>query len=208
MFQTARHVTHQWLVSLTRRNGVLLRSVTFQTPVTNRKVHKHGLSVPSVMFPLFRLASSYISFHKSSRNQHHLSYIRFLHTFALIRFDIFAVITKSPLLFIPSTIPHAMAHSHSEGISHTHTRPGSKCCNLRDQLKHVSQQPYQDKLDVGHTSSHIPASGDIATKGSSAFHFCWRHRWQSAERHSSCWARRHFQICKQHLQWAGENSRP
>jgi hypothetical protein len=58
-----------------------------------------------------------------------------------------------------------MAHSHSASVSHTHTRPGSKCCNLRDQPKHASQQPYQDKLDVRHTSSHIPASGAVATNG-------------------------------------------
>jgi hypothetical protein len=34
-----------------------------------------------------------------------------------------------------------------------------------DQPKHASQQPYQDKLDVRHTSSHIPASGAVATNG-------------------------------------------
>jgi hypothetical protein len=105
---------------------------------------------------------------KAQEYQHHLSYVRFFHTLARVHFDLFAVITKSPLLFIPSTIPHAMARSHSESVSHTHNRPGTNCCNLRDPPKHASQQPYQDKLDVRHTSSHIPASGDVATKGSSA----------------------------------------
>jgi hypothetical protein len=71
VYRTARHGTRQWRVSLTERNGVLLPSITLQALVTHRKVHKHALSIPSLAFPLFRLASSYISFHTSSTNSTH-----------------------------------------------------------------------------------------------------------------------------------------
>jgi hypothetical protein len=36
---------------------------------------------------------------QAQQTQHTLSYIRLLHTFALVHFDLFAVISKSPLLF-------------------------------------------------------------------------------------------------------------
>jgi hypothetical protein len=98
VFQTARQDTHQRFVSLSRRNCVLLPWFALQAQAAHRKVHRHALYVPSLVFPLFRLASFCISFHKSSpKSTPSLSYIRFLHTFALVHFDLFQAF-NTPLL--------------------------------------------------------------------------------------------------------------